>query len=82
MGQCIEREDILAIYALAGLTAEEEEQVIKQADEAFKYMPQYKKQDIKKILKDVPRDQNGYMSFHDMQMCVAFMLVTIYVLNA
>jgi saccharopepsin len=67
MANTISREDILSVYAGQGLAPEEEEEILAQADGAMKFIPQYVTDDVERILKLVPRDEDGLMSFHDMQ---------------
>jgi len=70
MCRTIQREDILSVYAGHGLAPEEEEEILAQADSAMKFVEQYVEEDIERILKQVPRDQDDLMSFHDMQKAV------------
>jgi hypothetical protein len=58
------------VYAGHGLAPEEEEEILAQADSAMKFVEQYVEEDIERILKQVPRDQDDLMSFHDMQKAV------------
>ena len=71
MSATLAREDILSVYAGQGLAPEEEEEILAQADGAMKFIPQYTTEDIERILKLVPRDEDGLMSFHDMQMAIS-----------
>ncbi|KDO32506.1 hypothetical protein SPRG_02983 [Saprolegnia parasitica CBS 223.65] len=67
MSQSIEREDILSVYGMVGLSRDEEEEVLRQADKHLKMIPRYTRADIEAMFKHVPRDAVGAMSFHDMQ---------------
>jgi len=71
MSDTLAREDILSVYAGAGLAPEEEEEILAQADGAMKFIPQYTVPEIERLLKLVPRDEDGLMSFHDMQGAVS-----------
>jgi hypothetical protein len=70
MCRTIQREDILSVYAGQGLAPEEEEEILAQADSAMKFVEQYVEEDIERILRNVPRDEDDLMSFHDMQKAV------------
>ncbi|CAK4068066.1 unnamed protein product [Aphanomyces euteiches] len=63
----MEREDILSVYGMIGLSRAEEEQVLGQADQNMKDVPRYTRADIQQLFRTVPRNANGLMSFHDMQ---------------
>ncbi|EQC41956.1 hypothetical protein, variant [Saprolegnia diclina VS20] len=67
MSQSIEREDILSVYGMVGLSRDEEEEVLRQADKHLKMIPRYTRADIEAMFKHVPRNGVGAMSFHDMQ---------------
>ena len=67
MCRTITREDILSVYTGDALTAEEEEEILKQADHALKVVPQYTKEDIHRIVHSLPVDNQGYYSFHGLQ---------------
>ena len=63
----LEREDILSVYTDEALTAEEEEELMIQADHYLKIIPQYQPCDIHAILANVVRDADGLLDFHEMQ---------------
>ena len=79
--QCVqyEREDIIRIYQQPGsggiglLTSTEHEAIIAQADGHLKkakgkaMLPRLTKQDVIDLFEDLPRDANGYFSFHEAQ---------------
>mmetsp|Transcript_9398 Transcript_9398/g.14159 ORF Transcript_9398/g.14159 Transcript_9398/m.14159 type:complete len:285 (+) Transcript_9398:114-968(+) len=78
----IEREDVMSIYLhkrgnMGLLSTEEQESLIAQADTHLKkakgraMLPQITKEDIYELFKDVPRDKDGYCSFHDIQGIIA-----------
>merc|ERR1712070_172060 len=51
---------------MGGLAPEEEEEILAQADSAMGYV----EEDIERILRHVPRDEDDLMSFHDMQKAI------------
>ncbi|ETV69307.1 hypothetical protein, variant 2 [Aphanomyces astaci] len=64
----IEREDILSVYGMIGLSRDEEEEVLRQADKHMKHLPRYTRADIQEMFRHVPHTKNdGFMSFHAMQ---------------
>ncbi|ETV90170.1 hypothetical protein, variant 1 [Aphanomyces invadans] len=63
----IEREDILSVYGMIGLSQDEEEQVLRQADKYMKHLPRHTRSDIEELFRLVPRSNDGAMSFHAMQ---------------
>lgn len=74
----IEKEDLVSIYLhnqrdLGLLSSKEQEMIIGQADGHLKKakgkasLPILSKQDIYELFRDLPRDSNGLLSFHDMQ---------------
>jgi len=74
----LEREDIVSIYLhrkrdLGLLSSAEQESIIAQADAHLKRakgkasLPRLTKPDIYAIFKQLPRDSNGLLSFHEMQ---------------
>jgi hypothetical protein len=60
-------------YPCSSLSHDEMQQVVNQADKKFKrakgksWMPQITKHDVTKLLQDLPRDNDGLLSFHDIQ---------------
>jgi hypothetical protein len=75
-----DKEDVINIYMektdgsqCALLTSEQQNSVVNQADARFKVakgkamMPALTKDDVKKLLKDLPRDEDGMLNFHDVQ---------------
>lgn len=73
-----EREDILQIYLHKGqgfglLSNEEQEELISQADGRLKQakghamLPKISRTDVQSLFQDVKRDENGLLSFHEMQ---------------
>lgn len=70
MGRAIEREDILSVYAGKEITPSQEEEILASADNFMKTIPQWSKDDIMDILGDLPTDEDGNMSFHDMQRAI------------
>ncbi|OQR98207.1 aspartyl protease family A01A [Achlya hypogyna] len=67
MSQSIEREDILSVYGMVGLSRDEEEEVLRQADKHLKTIPRYTRRDVDEIFRHVPRDGRGDIAFHHMQ---------------
>ncbi|KAF0713419.1 Aste57867_4356 [Aphanomyces stellatus] len=61
------REDILSVYGMIGLSRDEEEEVLRQADQHMKHLPRYTRADIEELFRTVPHNKHGLMSFHDMQ---------------
>ena len=71
MCRTIAREDILAVYANGGLSPEEEEELLAQADSFMKMVPEYDADDITDILRGLPQDEFGLYSFHDVQHAIS-----------
>jgi nucleoside diphosphate kinase len=67
MCDTLNREDILKVYNQSGLSPEEEEKILAQAEQWIKYLPQFTQDDVKKLLWPIPRYPNGLMNFHDVQ---------------
>jgi len=76
-----EREDIIQVYLhnpkqMGLLTSKEQEAIIGQADGHLKrakgkaMLPVITKSDIQSMFRSLPRDENGKLSFHDMQNAV------------
>ncbi|OQR84516.1 aspartyl protease family A01A [Thraustotheca clavata] len=61
MSQSIEREDILSVYGMIGLSRDEEEEVLRQADKYLKIIPRYTRRDVEEIFSHIPRDEDGKM---------------------
>lgn len=78
MSEQIEREDLLAIYLphpqdVGALTRAEQDALINQADQRLKcekgkaYLPRLTKENVIELFKDLSRDSQGRLSFHDAQ---------------
>lgn len=74
----LEREDIIQVYLhrprdMGLLTSKEQEAITSQADAHLKKakgkasLPRLQKKDVYELLKDLPRDEFGRLSFHDAQ---------------
>ena len=72
MCRALVREDILSIYTKeSGLSPEEEEVLLAQADSSMKQWAEYDKDDVLDIMRGLPEDEYGLISFHDMQKAIS-----------
>lgn len=78
MCQQFDKEDVICIYLhkrsdFGNLTSHEQSAIVSQADGHLKkekgkaMLPAITKQDVIDILEDIPRNENGLLSFHDAQ---------------